>query len=120
VELTASVDRDAYLLCYLRDDHDDIRRLYPNRYASDPKIRSERPLSLPGTDRMRLIAAAAGARQTVDCFASERNIAEDLPTSVYGADFEPLKARSLDEVRTAIAHATQNRFAEDQFHVAVR
>jgi hypothetical protein len=120
VELTASVDREAYLLCYLRDDHDDIRRLYPNRYASDPKIRSERPQSLPGTDRMRLIAATAGARETVDCFASERDIAADLPTSVYGTDFEPLKARSLDDVRTAIAQATRNHFAEDQFHVAVR
>ncbi|HEX4585166.1 MAG TPA: DUF4384 domain-containing protein [Burkholderiaceae bacterium] len=111
VELTASVDRDAYLFCYLRDDHDDIRRLYPNRYAPDAKIRSERPLSLPGTEKVQLIAASAGARETVDCFASDRDIAADLPTSVYGTDFEPLKARSLDEVRTAIAHATRNRFA---------
>jgi hypothetical protein len=120
VELTASVDRDAYLFCYLRDDHDDIRRLYPNRYASDPMIRSLRPLSLPGTDKMKLIAASASARETVACFASERNIAAELPASVYGTDFEPLKAHSLAEVRTAIAQATQNRFAEDQFHVAVR
>ena len=120
VELIASVDRDAYLLCYLSDDHDEIRRLYPNRYATDPRIRSERPLSLPGTEKMQIITATPGARQTVDCFATERDIAADLPASVYGIDFEPLKARSLAALRAAIAHVTQNRFAEDQFHVAVR
>jgi len=120
VELIASVDRDAYLFCYLRDDHDEIRRLYPNRHASDPRIRSDRPLSVSGTEKMQLIPATAGARQTVVCFATERDIAADLPPSVYGTDFEPLKARSLAAVRAAFVYVTQNRFAEDQFHVAIR
>jgi len=69
---------------------------------------------------MQIITATAGARQTVDCFATERDIAADLPPSVYGTDFEPLKARSLAAVRAAFVYVTQNRFAEDQFHVAIR
>ena len=117
IGISATVDRDAHLYCYLRDHDDSIRRVFPNRYAHDSAVRADRPLDLPGTDSLQLIADGTGVQEVVACFATQQDVAGELPGAAYGTDLEPLPVRSLNEIRRAFSSTTRNHFAEDQFHV---
>ena len=59
-------------------------------------------------------------RETVACYAAERDVMADLPPAVSGTDFAPLALTSLDQIRNAFAATTRNRFAEDSFHVDIK
>ncbi len=59
-------------------------------------------------------------RETVACYAAERDVMAELPPAVSGTDFVPLALTSLDQVRNAFAATTRNNFAEGSFHVDVK
>ncbi len=40
-----------------------------------------------------------GAKETIACFATRRDVLSDLPAQVAGTDFEPIAATSMDQVR---------------------
>ncbi len=117
VQLTIQTNRDAHVYCYLRDENAVIQRIFPNRFAKDALVSASSRLELPGQQRFQIVANTKGVRETVACYAAERDVMTDLPPAVSGSDFAPLALTSLDQVRNAFAMTTRNHFAEDSFHV---
>jgi len=120
IALTVRPSRDAHVYCYLRDESAKVTRFFPNRFGKDALVRAAEPLALPGRMPFQLAMQRAGADETIDCFAVAKDIAAQLPAGLFGKDFEPLAARSLDEVRAAFANAAGSALAHQTLQVRTR
>jgi hypothetical protein len=116
-DLTVQPSTDAHVYCYLQDEHAKITRFYPNRFARDSLVSAAGPLSLPGSMRFQLAMNTKGAKETIACFATRRDVLSDLPAQVAGTDFEPIAATTMDEVRTAFAGVTRGAMAQETLNV---
>jgi hypothetical protein len=119
VALTIRPSRDAYVYCYLHDEHNHVQRFFPNRFVQDPLVPAARPLELPGKMKFQLVASELGKPETVACFAAPQDVLAGLPDPVRGADFEPLKVGSLGEVREAFVAAGGGALGEAYLTVNV-
>ena len=120
ISLTITSNRDAHVYCYLQDETRRIQRFFPNRFQKDTLVRAGAPLQLPGSGRYQLVANDKGVRETVACFAAEREIGGKVPGVVAGIDFEHLQVTSLARVKEAFAQAAGNNLATGVFHVDIR
>lgn len=113
-------NRDAHVYCYLQDENQKIQRFFPNRFRRDSLVRASSALSLPGNMRFQLVANDRGMRETVACFATERDVTRDVPGIVTGTDFENLAVTSLERVNEAFARAAGNNLALGVLNVDIR
>jgi hypothetical protein len=120
VDLLIKPSRDAHIYCYLRDENASIQRIYPNRFAKDSLVAAARPLEMPGKARFQILANQKGVRETVACFATDRDVLTDLPAAAAGTDFAPLGVGSIAELKAAFAATTRNQFAEGYFNVDIK
>ncbi len=120
IRLRVTPSQDAHVYCYLQDETRRIVRFYPNRFNPSTRVRADAPLEIPGAMRFELTANTLGVPETIACFASERDVAGDLPASVVGDDFTGLPAASLDEVRQAFARAAADGLAEGRFQIGFK
>ncbi len=116
-DLTVQPSSDAHVYCYLQDESAKITRFYPNRFARDSLVSAAGPLSLPGRMRFQLAMNTKGAKETIACFATRRDVLSDLPAQVAGTDFEPIAATTMDQVRAAFAGVTRGAMAQETLHV---
>lgn len=117
ITLNLKPSRDAFVYCYLQDENAKITRFFPNRFAKDPLVQTSRPLSLPGTMRFQLVMNSKGVKETIACYATQRDVLKDLPANVVGNDFEPLAIGSLDQIRAAFANTTGGALAQETLNV---
>jgi hypothetical protein len=120
INLLIQPNRDAHVYCYLRDENATIQRIYPNRFAKDSLVPASRRLELPGKQQFQIVANQKGVRETVACFATDRDVLPDLPAAAVGTDFSPLPVKSIDELKAAFAGTTRTKFAEGYFNVDVK
>jgi len=120
INLTIRPSRDAYVYCYLLDEKAKVTRFFPNRFAKDPLIQTAQPLQLPGKMRFQLAIKSRGARETITCFATPRDVIAQLSENVVGTDFEPLPVNSLEQVRAAFAAASGGAVAQEILHVQAK
>ena len=109
VELSVSTSQAAYVYCYVQSPASGkIQRIFPNRFARDPRIEANTPLSIPGEQGFKVAAGDAGAMQQVlGCLATEREIYNDLPPPLRWGDFEDIKLGSFEEIRDAFAQVAK-------------
>ena len=117
ISLTLKPSSDAHVYCYLQDENAQIRRFYPNRFARDSLIPATQALAIPGSMRFQLVMNSKGVNETVTCFATARDVLQQLPNSVVGVDFETLPVASLDQIRDAFKTASEGLLAQETFHV---
>lgn len=117
INLLVQPSRDAFVYCYLQDENQRITRFYPNRFARDPFVPAARPVALPGRMRFQLAMNKPGAKETIACFATGRELLAELPASVVGIDFEPLPATTLGQIRSAFNQHAGGTLAEEILHV---
>lgn len=103
VELSASVSQPAYVYCYVQSPTTGkIQRIFPNRFARDPRVEANTPLVLPGAQGFKVAAGGEGVtRQTLGCLATEREIYNDLPPQLRWGDFEDIRLGTFEEIRDA-------------------
>jgi len=117
ISLTLKPTQDAHVYCYLQDENAQIRRFYPNRFNRDSLVPSSQALAIPGSMRFQLVMNAKGAKETIVCFATARDILQQLPSNVVGVDFEALPVASLDQIGDAFKKASGGLVAQEVFHV---
>jgi len=117
INLTLRPSADAHVYCYLQDENAQIRRFYPNRFSRDSLVPAAQALAIPGSMRFQLVMNSKGAKETVTCFATARDVLQQLPNSVVGVDFETLPVASLDQIRDAFQSASEGLLAQETFHV---
>ncbi len=117
IELHIKPSRDAHVYCYLQDEARRIVRFYPNRFTKSALVKTVAPLQVPGTMGFELVANIWGVKETVACFATERDVMAELPQAVAGIDFENLPVTSLDQVTSAFSKVAGNQLADAHFAV---
>ncbi len=105
VELSVSASQAAYVYCYVQSPSTGkIQRIFPNRFAHDPRVEANKPLVLPGDQGFKVAAGGDGVKQQVlGCLATEREIYNDLPPQLRWGDFEDIKLGTFEEIRDAFA-----------------
>lgn len=116
-QLAVLTNQDAFVYCYLRDEGNQVQRIFPNRFDRDAAVRPSHPLMLPGKGAFELRTSPRGAVEAVVCYATRRDVAEGLPKQVTGRDFEKLSVATIDDIKKAFRAATNDQFAEGVFHV---
>jgi hypothetical protein len=117
IQLQLTSSHDAHVYCYLQDETRRILRFYPNRFSRSALVKAAEPIEIPGKMRFELVANTLKVPETVACFASYRDVADELPAAVMGSDFTKLAAASLDDVRDAFARVVGPRLAEGRFQI---
>jgi Domain of unknown function (DUF4384) len=103
VELSVTASQPAYVYCYVQSPTTSkIQRIFPNRFARDPRIEANTPLVLPGAQGFKVAAGGEGVtQQTLGCLATEREIYNDLPPPLRWGDFEDIKLGTFEAIRDA-------------------
>jgi hypothetical protein len=120
IRLLITPSQVSHVYCYLQDQTRSIVRFYPNRFSTGSLVSPTTPLEIPGTMAFELVADSLKADETVACFASELDLAGELPASVFGKDFAKLPAASLEEIRQAFARVSAGKATEARFRIDVR
>jgi serine/threonine protein kinase len=120
IRLQVKSSDDAHVYCYLQDETHRILRFYPNRFSKSALVKAAEPLEIPGKMRFELVANNLKVLETVACFASARDVAQELPAAVVGTDFAKLPVASLDAVRDAFSRVAAGSLAEGRFGIDVR
>ncbi len=110
----------AYLYCYLNSNDGRIQRIFPNRFASQPRIEAGVPVRLPGTPRFALIAESGAQPERIGCIATPHEITNDLPEPLRRDDFADLGAKSFEEIVAVFTRTAQTPLAVASVSVDVR
>lgn len=81
----------AYVYCYAQTAAGKLQRIFPNRFVSDPRVDPGVPLLLPGRQGFKLLPGDSDS-VPVACFATAREIYNDIPAALRWGDFHDLKA----------------------------
>ncbi|MDR1463203.1 MAG: DUF4384 domain-containing protein [Azoarcus sp.] len=100
IVLNLAPNRDAYVYCFMQDENQTIMRFFPNRFIKDAFVPA-RGMNLPKRGEFNINASASGGRETIVCFAADRDVFTDLPANIVSSDFEALPVRNLAEVNAA-------------------
>lgn len=95
----------SYLYCYLQDSAGQVRRIYPNRFASDARVQSALPITMPGAMRFAFQAEASGAPERIGCITTAQDVSGELPAPLRVADLERVTAASLEDLAPMFAKA---------------
>jgi len=106
--------------CFLQDEHRRISRFFPNRFRGDARVAAAGGLQLPGAMRFEISMNPKGVRETVSCFATERDVLARLPRTLAGSDFTPLPVASLEQLRAAFVVASGGALAQDSLQIRPR
>lgn len=120
VQFTVKPNRDAHVYCFMQDENQKIVRFFPNRFRRDSLVTARQGVQLPGPMRFEIRANPQGVKETVSCFATERDVLADLPVAVASADFTPLPLASLEQVRDVFIRASGGVLAQEYFHVQAK
>lgn len=109
IELQVSASQAAYVYCYVQSPSSGkIQRIFPNRFARDPRIEANTPLAIPGEQGFKVAAGGEGATQQVlGCLATAREVYNDLPPPLRWGDFEDIRLGSFEEIRDAFAQVAK-------------
>jgi hypothetical protein len=117
VKLSIKPSRDAHVYCFLQDDKQQISRFFPNRFRRDSRVDASQGLQLPGAMRFEMRMNPRGVRETVSCFATERDVMPDLPAALSASDFEPLPVAGLEQIRDVFVNVSGGALVQEYFHV---
>jgi tRNA A-37 threonylcarbamoyl transferase component Bud32 len=117
IRLQVIASHDAHVYCYLQDETQRIVRFYPNRFRKSALVTATAPLEIPGPMRFEILANTRNVTETIVCFASERDLMNQLPPEVVGTDFSRLPLTSLERLRSAFARMGAQMPAEASFLV---
>lgn len=120
IRVVVQPSQDAYVYCYLRDENAKLIRFFPNRFAKDPFVPAGSLLELPGKMPFELAMKRAGAKETIACFATPRDVSTQVPNALFGGDLEPIAAGTLEQVRAAFLAAAGPALVHEALHVQAR
>ena len=109
IELTVSTAQAGYVYCFVQSPSTaKIQRIFPNRFMRDPRLEANTPLVLPGAQGFKVLAGAEGVRQQViGCFATEREVYNELPPQLRWGDFEDIRLGTFDDIRDAFSQVAK-------------
>ncbi len=106
IYMTSTVNREAYLYCFYQDVRGRVSRLFPNPFQRDSALPGNRRLRIPDwlvlNPGFSLRAGGPGVERA-SCYASEKDIFEQLPEIVQNTAILPMAGvESLDAIDKAM------------------
>jgi hypothetical protein len=95
----------SYLYCYLQDGAGHVRRIFPNRFASDARVLSPLPIEMPGSMGFVVQAEASGAPERIGCLTTPHDVSGALPAPLRVADLDRVTAAGLEDLAPLFAKA---------------
>jgi hypothetical protein len=111
LEIRVSSTSDANLYCYTQGADGKIQRFFPNRFARDPHVGANTPLTLPGRQPFRLRANGSGETHRIACLSASREIYNGLPPPLRWSDFNDIGFTNFEDIRQAFANAAKTPIA---------
>jgi hypothetical protein len=111
LEIRVASTSEANLYCYTQNSDGKIQRFFPNRFARDPHIGADQPVTLPGRLPFRLRANATGEAHRIACLSASREIYNGLPPPLRWGDFQDIGFTSFEDIRQAFANAARTPIA---------
>jgi hypothetical protein len=118
IVLQVTPSRDAYVYCFMQDENNAIMRFFPNRFGGGDAFVTPRGMNLPGKGGFSIDANTRGSRETIACYATERDVFTALPENIAAGDFEALPVKGMAELSAAFLRFPNAAFAE--FPIQVR
>jgi hypothetical protein len=116
-----SVDRDAFVYCYYRDETGSVARVFPNRFQQDPKVTPSASVQVPAKSAGFSIALERPATEAqLSCVATDKSYGAAKPFVLDEGDLKPLSAADM---QVAIdQHLDADRFTTTvrQMNIKVR
>jgi hypothetical protein len=92
----------AYVYCYAQDPASgSLRRIFPNRFAADPRVNANRSVSLPGRGGFKL-----APQHQYACMLAPREVYSALPPQLRWGDFDDIRLTDFDAIRDRFAEAS--------------
>ncbi|MBA4340628.1 MAG: hypothetical protein C0423_00590 [Methylibium sp.] len=92
----------AYVYCYAQDPASgSVRRIFPNRFATDPRVNANRGVALPGRGAFKL-----APQHQYACVLAPREVYGALPPQLRWGDFEDIRLTDFDAIRDRFAEAS--------------
>ena len=105
LSLEVQSTQSGYLYCYSQDPvSQKIVRIFPNRFARDPRIEAGKRIRLPDGKRFVLNPASEYA-----CLHAPREVYADLPPPLRWGDFEEIRLKSFDEIQHHFSQLSGHR-----------
>jgi len=120
IQLMVRPSRDAHVYCFLQDENRQITRFFPNRFQRASRVDAGAGVQLPGAMRFEIRMNSKGVKETVSCFATERDVLAELPAGLGARDFAPLPVASLEQVRSAFSQVAGGVLAHESFQFRAR
>jgi len=122
LQVRAQVNASGFLYCYYRDSENNISRIYPNRFSSDPFIEGEQTVEIPRDDAgYRIIFPKPNVVEEVVCLATARDVGLELPQYLKADDLTPIQGLdSLDTLISEFRRISRESLAVDRLVADVR
>jgi hypothetical protein len=102
LSLQLSGPQGAYVYCYAQDPRSGaLRRIFPNRFATDPRVNAGQAVDLPGRGDFKLPAEHRYA-----CVLAPREVYQVLPPQLRWGDFEDIRLSDFEAIRQQFAEAS--------------
>ena len=109
LEFVLQTNRDAYLYCMIRDRDGHLSPLFP-WHSSQARIAGHQTLNLPDRSQLSPLRASTELNGSeVRCFASERDLATELPLLAGASSGDPLPEDTAVALDRAIADLSRQR-----------
>ena len=105
IKATLLTTTDAYAYCYYADGAGSISRIFPNRFAPSPLVRTG---ALELTRAFSLVADKPNRTEEVRCIAATRDLGSKLPGELQAEDLSPLPVASLNEISSMFRSLSQD------------
>jgi len=116
VKLSIAAKKDTYLYCYYRDDKNQIIRFFPNRFKQEAYLEAGKSIEIPGEMPFKITASDRGLSETIACFGTPTHVQNNLPLLLRNKDFEPMRAKTLEEIKNGYQKASQT-LAESYYSI---
>ena len=120
VEFRVRANRDAYLYCFYNQVDGKVIRILPNRFAPSVRVLANFPHHFPD-ERMHfdLTLSSPLGKEAIACFATDRDVMNDLPTDVQSIDLVPLAGYSLADLNKIFEKISNARIAVSNLNFTV-
>ncbi len=104
ISVNITTVREGYLYCYALDAKTlAIQRIFPNRFASDPRVELGQTVSLPGAGGFKIEAQAGATQRQIACMLAPREVYNGLPPPLRWGDFEDIRLPSFEAIQKAFS-----------------
>jgi len=120
---------DAYLSCFYIQADGVGFKIYPNRFLSKAPIStSEKKGFIKGGEAVEIPGSNANfafdiqpptGREDIHCFATDRDVSEELPREIGARDLEPIRQRDLNNLTNFFRELPAIRISESLTTVSI-